>query len=120
VKEPNPNVYVARAPIAAGSTTTLQLVATLPIAIGGQLGVVTGGDISPDGRRVALCTYLAGYELRLPADGTSFDEIWRQPPQPLDVGPRAQGEAIAYRLDGNALLMTSEGAGSPLWQVERG
>src|SRR5205085_3992065 len=99
---------------------TLQLVATLAIAMGSQLGVVTGGDISPDGRSAALCTYLAGYELRLPPDATSFDEIWRQPPQPLDVGARAQGEGIAYRLDGNALLTTSEGAGSPLWQVERG
>jgi len=118
VKEPNPTVYVARAPIAAAGTTTLQAVATLPLP-GGGLGVVTGGDISPDGQRVALCTYLSGYEFRLPAGTTAFDAIWQQRAEELDVGARAQGEAIAYRLDGKALLTTSEGESSPLWQAEQ-
>ena len=68
---------------------------------------------------MALCTYLTGYERRLPAATTDFDAIWQQPAEELDVGARAQGEAIAYRLDGKALLTTSEDPGSPLWQAEQ-
>jgi hypothetical protein len=36
----------------------------------------------------------------------------------FDLGKREQGEAIAYRLDGKALLATSEGKQSPVLQVE--
>ena len=82
------------------------------------LEVVTGADISPDGRRVALSTYAQGYELELPA-GAAFDDIWAEPPVPVALGPRLQGEAVAYRLDGRALLTTSEIAPWPLQQVER-
>ena len=118
VKEVNPRVYVVRAPIRPATVHVLEPVATL--AIGAE---VTGGDIARDGRRVALCTYAAGYELRLPPDAASFDAVWQQPPQPLVLGPRAQGEAIAYRLDGKALLTTSEsplGGPSALYQIEFG
>ena len=37
----------------------------------------------------------------------------------IDLGKRKQGEAITYRLDGKALLATSEGKQPPLIQVER-
>jgi hypothetical protein len=82
-------------------------------------GAVTGGDISPDGRRVALCDYLQGYEATLPATSNNFDDIWKQPMIALDLGKRKQGESIAYRLDGKALLATSEGKHSPLIEVLR-
>jgi hypothetical protein len=121
-KEPNPGVYVARAPVDPAATTTLQKVATLPLGTGGLFTLVTGGDIAPDGRRLALCTYGPGYELRLPDGAQSFDAIWRQPPVPLTLGARPQGEGIAYRLDGKALLTTSErpaGLADPLQQIER-
>ncbi len=124
VKEPRPNVYVARAPLKVDAVNTLEPVATIAIDESGdrRAGLVTGGDIAPDGRRVALCTYLAGYELELPEDASGFDDVWRQAPRRVAVGPRVQGEAIAYRLDGDALLTTSEGTGGlpvPLQQVER-
>jgi len=100
----------------AGGDGVLRRIATLAV----DLGPVTGGDISPDGRRVALCTYSAGFELELPAAGTAgFDDVWRQPLRPVELPPRAQGEAIAYRADGNALLTTSEGVPAPLHQMER-
>jgi hypothetical protein len=81
-------------------------------------GVLTGGSVSPDGRRVALCDYFQGYELVLPRGATNFDDIWKQKMIGFDLGKRKQGEAIAYRLDGRALLATSEGKQSPLIQVE--
>lgn len=80
-------------------------------------GVITGGSISPDGRRVALCDYFQGYELVLPAKSSDFNDLWKQRMTGFDLGKRKQGEAIAYRLDGEALLATSEGAQSPLIQV---
>ena len=82
-------------------------------------GLVTGGDISPDGRRVALCTYAGGFELELPPGLDEFDAIWEQPLKGVNLPPRTQGEAVAYRLDGNALLTTSELAPAPLSEVER-
>jgi len=81
-------------------------------------GCVTGGDISPDGRRVAICDYTQGYEMVI-RDGKPFDEIWQQPIKVLSLGPRKQGEALGYRLDGKALLATSEGAHSPLIEIVR-
>jgi hypothetical protein len=82
-------------------------------------GVLTGGSVSPDGRRVALCDYFQGYELVLPATASDFNEIWKQRMTGFDLGKREQGEAIAYRLDGKALLATSEGKQSPIFQVLR-
>ena len=78
------------------------------------------GDISPDGHRLALCTYCRAYELALPAPGPGgFDTTWSQPPVPVALGFRLQGEVVAYRLDGAALLTTSEKYPSALQQVER-
>jgi hypothetical protein len=44
----------------------------------------------------------------LPASSKNFDDIWKQTMTGFDLGKRKQGESIAYRLDGNALLATSE------------
>ena len=80
-------------------------------------GLLTGGDISPDGRRVILCDYTQGYELRLPDGDANFDDIWQQTPEPVELGKRAGGEAITYSLDGTSIFATSEGKNSPVIQV---
>lgn len=82
-------------------------------------GMITGASISPDGLRVALCDYVQGYELVLPDKSSDFNLIWKQPLRPIALGKREQGEAIGYRLDGKALLATSEGKPAALIQVER-
>ncbi len=87
-------------------------------------GFITGGDISPDGRRVIVCDYLGASELILPEkQGIAFDEIWKQTPRPVNIGGfpgvRRQGEAICYRADGLALLATSEGFPCPLIEAAR-
>lgn len=102
-------VYVARDGV-------LHRVATLDVGFGTW---VTGGAISPDGRRVAVSTPLGGIELTLPSGAGGFDSIWAQRPVPVDLGPRAQGESVTYRLDGAALLATSERAPMPLWEAVR-
>lgn len=113
----NPGIYEAPGPVKSDRPITLKRLGDLniPSLLG---GIITGGDISPDGRRVALCDYMQGYEIVLP-DGAAFNTIWTQPLRPIGLGQRKQGEAIAYRLDGKALLATSEGVPAPLIQVVR-
>jgi hypothetical protein len=114
----NPSVYEARPPFSLDGIITMKRLGELkvPSLFG---GVLTGGDISPDGRRVALCDYFQGYELTLPDKSQNFDDIWQQRMEGFDLGKRKQGESIAYRLDGRAMLATSEGRSSPLIQVVR-
>lgn len=112
----NPVVYEAAAPFKAGKPITMRRIGEirLPSLFG---GILTGGSISPDGRRVALCDYFQGYELLLPAGAKDFNEIWKQKIVGFNMGKREQGEAITYRLDGKALLATSEGKQAPVFQV---
>jgi hypothetical protein len=114
-KSPSAGVYRLRAGTPTAEVRTLERVAELrasPLSI----ALITGGDISPDGRRLVLCDYLNGYELRLPAS-LPFDEIWRQQPAVISLGQRQQGEAAGYSLDGTSILATSEGASTPLFEV---
>ena len=114
----NATVYEAAAPLTTGKVITMKRIGELrvPSIVG---GVLTGGSISPDGRRVAFCDYLQGYEVVLPAKSKNFNEIWTQKITGFSLGQREQGEAITYRSDGKALLATSEGKSPPLIQVER-
>jgi hypothetical protein len=114
----DPAVYEAAPPFTPGKTITMTRIGTVhvPSLFG---GVVTGGSVSPDGRRVALCDYFQGYELVLPSGSNDFNDIWKQKMVGFDLGKRKQGESIAYRNDGKALLATSEGKGTPLIQVVR-
>jgi len=112
-------VFKAAAPLDPSKVAPMIQVGTIRLGAGARgLEVITGADISPDGRRVALATYSQGYELELPA-GQDFDDIWTARPVPVALGPRLQGEAVAYRLDGRALLTTSEIVPWTLQQVER-
>ena len=117
--EPACGVYRLRAAQLTAEVNTLERAGEFrsPSPLG---SLVTGGAISPDGRRVVICDYLGAYELRLPggARPADFDDIWRQTPAFVTLGPREQGEAVCYRADGAALLATSEG--SPALLVEVG
>lgn len=112
-------VYKLKAPHDASATATLARVGEIEFP--DLFGVlITGGDISPDGRAVALCNYFGGYELRIAgASSSDFDKIWAQPPVSIGLGARQQGEAVAYRLDGAALLATSEKRPTPLIEVKK-
>jgi hypothetical protein len=114
----NARVYEADPAKVSDGIITLTRVGELkvPTVFG---GLITGGSISPDGLRVALCDYVQGYELVLPDKSANFNQIWKEPLKPVALGKREQGEAIGYRLDGKALLATSEGEHAPLIQVER-
>lgn len=112
----NATIYEARAPLVPGKVITMKRIGDIKVP--SLIGALTGGSISPDGRRVALCDYLQGYEVVLPRSSKNFNDIWRQTVTPFKLGQREQGEAITYRADGKALLVTSEGKLPPLIQVE--
>jgi hypothetical protein len=82
-------------------------------------GFLTGGDISPDGRRVIICDYFNAYEILLPEKAKIFDEIWKETPVTVDLGPREQGESIAYSADGKSVFAGSENKKSVLIEVKR-
>lgn len=111
-------VYRAAAPLKTDAPNNLVLVAKISLPNLRQ-GFVTGGDISPDGRRVAICDHDAAYEFILPAGAQNFDAIWQTKFAVINLNKRKQGEAICYRLDGRALLTTSEGVPTPLDEIEQ-
>lgn len=82
-------------------------------------GFITGGDISPDGKRVVLCDYVSAYELTLDKKEAGFDSIWRNEPDIIETGPRMQGEAVTYSGDGTSILLTSEKIPTPLINISK-
>jgi hypothetical protein len=112
------SVYKLAAPFSTSTVNTLQKVGSLSTP-GFYPGMITGADISPDGRKIILCDYFNAYELSLSGSkGGKFDDIWKQPIAIVGLGARAQGEAICYRLDGQAILATSEGSHAALVKVD--
>lgn len=111
-------VYKATAPFDTSTTIPLAFVSDLqlPSVVG---GMITGGDISPDGERIVLCDYFGAFEISLPRGDSNFDSIWRQPLAPVALGLRQQGESVCYSLDGKAILATSEQMPAPLIEVRR-
>lgn len=111
-------VYKLKAGFDSNKTNRLEKIADFTVpAI--PNGLLTGGSISPDGKRVVVCDYFAAYEIALPKEAKNFDEIWQQKPQKIELGERPQGEAVAYAADGKAIYATSEEENSPLIMVER-
>lgn len=82
-------------------------------------GHVTGGSMSPDGRRVMLCDLEGGYELVLPDGVADPDAIWQQTALAVDLGDRKQGEGVSYGRDGLSLFASSEKKNSPLYVIRR-
>ena len=82
-------------------------------------GFLTGGDVSADGRRIVVCDYFSAYEIVLPEKSKNFDDIWKQKPEIVQLGERAQGEAVCYAAGGESIFATSEKKNSPLIRVER-
>ena len=85
------------------------------------INMVTGADLSPDGRRLIISTYGPSYELTRTGDETWAD-VFKKQPRRIDMPRRRQGESICYDTDGESLLLTSEKrfpeAYSRLWTQE--
>jgi hypothetical protein len=117
-KSDKPGIYAADAPKGSGEVVTLRKIGEVDMS--GRSGAeINGGAISPDGQRAALSDYDQGYEFVLPDANAPFDSIWKQPMRTVDLGKRKHGETVCYRLDGKALLATSERLPTPLFEIVR-
>jgi len=110
-------VYRMPLPLVVNTRLTLKKIASLELPESpGFLGMIPGADIAPDGLRCVVRTYLAAYEFRLPP-GKPFEAIFDTRPALLQLPQETQGEAIAYRADGKAILTTSEKRPTPLHEI---
>ncbi len=77
--------------------------------------LVTGGAVSPDGRRLALRTYTDAYVYEVPGDDLAAALGGSPTVVPLPATP--QGEALTWTRDGRALLTSTEGVRAPVHRV---
>ena len=113
-KEAAGTSHVFTTPLAAPGP--LQEQTTLSLGIG-QL--VTAGDISATGDTIVLRTYTDVWVWNRPAGEPIATTFGREPcgaPAPRE----GQGEALALLPTGDRYVTSSEGVGSPLWQVMAG
>ncbi|MFI5956935.1 transmembrane domain-containing protein [Cryptosporangium sp. NPDC051539] len=105
-------VYKASKAISGPSKSADQAV---PLTLAGTVtlgGVeaVTGGALSPDGKRVALRTYSAIYEWTVTGGDVAKSLTSGKPKKTLLTGQKGQlGEAVAYTPDGTSFLTVPEG-----------
>jgi hypothetical protein len=118
-------VYAAPEELDPDGRNTLELVAEVPFRATGTPGgpgigglaqlLVTAGDISPDGTRVALRTYTDLYEWAV-EDG-DVAAAFEGEPAVTPLPETRQGEGLAYAPDGSAVLVSSEGEGAPVHRL---
>ena len=111
-------VYRVPMPLTLDRTATLERITDLPLPGFGPARAVTGGAVAPDGTRLALRTPVAAYEWAI-APGATLADALAGTPTRLPLPPSRHGEAIAYRADGAAFLLTSEGNPCPLSEMPR-
>jgi hypothetical protein len=114
-RDPGAPVYLAEAAaIADGGQVAMRRVATLDQPPpGAAVGLVTGGDVSPDGSVVLLRTYGTVLAYDRP-DGASLGDALAGTPCLAPSVDERQGEALAVLADGSAYVTISEGAGAPI------
>ena len=118
-------VYAAPPRLDAGGPNALALVAEVDLEATGTPGgpgigglaqlLVTAGDISPDGTRVALRSYTDLYEWTV--EGDDVAAAFRGTPTVTALPETRQGEGLAYTADGSALLVSTEGESAPVHRV---
>ncbi|MCC6417735.1 MAG: hypothetical protein IT429_05750 [Gemmataceae bacterium] len=112
-------VYRAPQPLDPRGTNRLEKVADVEYGVhGGKADLLVDGAVSADARRVVIRSYGSAFEYDVPA-GASLASIWQQTPRvsKLDDGP--QGESVAYRPDGSALITIGEGSPARMFAVPR-
>jgi hypothetical protein len=103
-------VFRADAEVAAGSTTTLEAVGSVPLEPG---TLVTAADVTSDGSLVALRSYGAVH-LYERAAGEPLWTAFESAPCEGPVPTERQGESLAFAPDGRWYLTVSEGEQSTL------
>jgi hypothetical protein len=79
---------------------------------------VTDMAFSPDGTRLIIRNYLNAH-LFVRATGKNWHEsVTSEKPVPIALPIQRQGEAICFTADSKSVIVTSEVAGQPIWQVD--
>lgn len=112
------NFYALPRPFQNGASANLK-----KIFSGVQLGqtgwltkLATGGDLSPDGKTLAVVTYAQLYQWTL-ARPFDFSSLQLQAPRVRDLPPLKQCESVCFSADGRSLWVSSEGKGAPIWEL---
>lgn len=82
-----------------------------------QATVVTAADISEDGRKLIIGTYVGGYLYTRNKDESWADAL-KRPPVTFPLPLRKQGETIAWDVPAKAIYLTSEKKPTPLWEMK--
>lgn len=78
--------------------------------------VVTGMDLSPDGRTLVVITPLVGFLVKR-APQESWADAVRRAPRAIQLPKAPQTEAVCFGRDGRSLFVTSEGLERPIWKI---
>lgn len=97
-----------RADLQPGGETLLSEVAIIKMP-GLISGLVTGADISPDGRSAVVCSYTSVALFRAES-GSAFDSAWTQPALSLNIPFQNQRECVCFTADGRSVLTSREGS----------
>ena len=114
------DVYELPAPWPLRGVTKLRKVAEVKVKGRSAFErLITAADISPDGRRIALRTYVWGWEWNAGPDddGVEFARIFERSPQRIMLAAEPQGEALCYNTDSRALVTVSEKLPTVLYEV---
>ncbi|MCW3013410.1 MAG: hypothetical protein JWO02_502 [Solirubrobacterales bacterium] len=107
---PRGRAYTVASTVPHGTTTTLRRGPAVP------LGVVTAGDVSADGRLVALRSYATLAIWRRRGREPVARTLGRAPAcvAPADLSAEGKGEALALSRDGRSAITVPEGPGAVL------
>ncbi|MEM7457362.1 MAG: hypothetical protein AAF456_23705 [Planctomycetota bacterium] len=78
---------------------------------------VTGMSISPDGRRMLIRTYLAGFLYSREESESWAEVLQNQRPQNIALPIQRQGEAVCFSCDSDSIVVTSENTRQAIWQI---
>ncbi|MGE0756665.1 MAG: hypothetical protein AB7F89_05660 [Pirellulaceae bacterium] len=81
--------------------------------------LATAMDVSSDGRHAIVGTYTDGYLFER-AGPDSWEQAFARAPVRVPFPLRRQGEAVCFRHGSLTLLLTSERAPAPLWEIVHG
>jgi len=109
-------VYRKSAPHLDGSTTELELVASLDFSIPPLVGLATGADMSRDGTMIVVRGYIGSWVWLRDVGETVTDALAKPPCQVL-VPAERQSESIGFNVDGTGLYSISEGAGEAVYFI---
>lgn len=109
-------VFAKRAPHDGPGPFVLEPVAEVSFAVGALSGLTTtGGDVSPDGSRIVIRTYLPRAHLWHRDGYLPFEAAFDRAPCAIALPSEAKSEAVAFTTDGAGLVSVSEGERQPLF-----